>query len=182
MEQARGMADWVGVDMSESTFLRACDAARASGINVNTIRCWTLRGQLAARSYDHKMRPLYSVDDVLDVACSFVAKEAEQHAARARRRAERATRKRKPYIRQPSPRLPMVGYNSVHQRLKRDRGPASAYDCANCDAAGMDWAYDHADADELLGTDGPYSLDPAHYRPLCRHCHKTLDMARRSEC
>lgn len=73
-----------------------------------------------------------------------------------------------------------VGYWSACQRVKIERGPASAQRCA-CGRPALSWSYDGTDPD---GRTDPtrgyrYSLDPARYMPRCRPCHRrvTLDRA-----
>lgn len=71
---------------------------------------------------------------------------------------------------------------SAHARIVVARGKASGYACTHCLNPAAHWAYDHTDPNELrnpgLGKDwGPFSLDPAHYIPLCAACHKRFDMA-----
>lgn len=83
----------------------------------------------------------------------------------------------------PAPRLPSTTYRAVHSRLRREHGPASGYQCARCpDSPAKDWAYDHADADELTtdwyGKTVAYSTDLARYQPLCRPCHTIFDRNR----
>ena len=74
----------------------------------------------------------------------------------------------------------VVKYSASHARVKRIRGAARQYPCAHCGAQALDWAYDHADPDELIDTDHgkrlPHSLDPEHYLPLCRTCHRRFDL------
>jgi hypothetical protein len=161
--------------MAEDTLLRAVDAANASGVNVNTIRSWALRGKLAARAHDSKNHPMYRVEDILTVGRTIAAAEVERSAARSRRPQGRSVESERPRGRQS--RRATVGYNAIHQRLKRDRGPASEQWCTDCGGPAMDWAYDHLDPDELMGKDGPYSLDLAHYRARCRRCHQAEDRA-----
>lgn len=67
-------------------------------------------------------------------------------------------------------------YHSTHKHVRRVRGPASEHAC-RCGSAADQWAYDHADPDEVQGKH-PYSLKPEHYRPLCRSCHVKEDGAR----
>jgi len=73
-------------------------------------------------------------------------------------------------------------YEAVHERLRRDRGPARAQHCVDCGKRAAHWSYDHADTAELVGErDGlrrPYSLDQQHYQPRCVPCHKRLDLDR----
>lgn len=68
-----------------------------------------------------------------------------------------------------------VGYAAVHARLRRGKGKASAFQCIQCGDQAKDWAYDHTDPDERFDADGPYSLDPDRYHPMCRPCHLALD-------
>jgi len=70
-------------------------------------------------------------------------------------------------------------YSTVHHRLRRLRGPASRWPCQECDQPAREWAYDNSDPNELVGTNSAsrvrYSLDLAHYDPLCRTCHRRRD-------
>lgn len=81
-----------------------------------------------------------------------------------------------------------MNYGSVHQRLTREHGAARNYPCAHCGRQADEWAYDHRDRLEVADLVPPappgfgarqsprvYSLDPAHYLPLCRQCHRDLD-------
>lgn len=68
------------------------------------------------------------------------------------------------------------GYQAVHWRLRQDPVPISSRPCAHCGAASREWAYDHDDPEELSDERyGAYSLDPAHYLPMCHSCHKRFD-------
>jgi hypothetical protein len=59
-----------------------------------------------------------------------------------------------------------TNYRTLHGRVRRARGRASAHQCSFCPSPARDWATVH-------GTDG---TDPAeHYIPLCRSCHLTYD-------
>jgi hypothetical protein len=71
------------------------------------------------------------------------------------------------------------GYSFAHRKVYRLRGKASAHACAHCGRPARHWAYDHADPGERTDPrrGGPFSLDPAHYLPLCAACHKILDLA-----
>jgi hypothetical protein len=75
-------------------------------------------------------------------------------------------------------RAEVVAYRQAHKRLCDDRGPASDHSCQHCGMPAQDWAYNHADPDERQSEHGPYSLDPAHYLPLCRRCHSYYDRRR----
>ena len=74
-----------------------------------------------------------------------------------------------------------VGYWACHERVKAQRGPATAHRCADCGAAAVDWSYDGTDPDERTNpTQGyRYSLDPVRYRPRCRSCHRRATVAQR---
>lgn len=78
-------------------------------------------------------------------------------------------------------RLEAPTYISAHIRVTRDRGRASDYNC-RCGVPAEDWAYDHADPNELSEYDGRgagrtrvYSADSWHYLPMCRACHRAFD-------
>jgi hypothetical protein len=81
-------------------------------------------------------------------------------------------------------RITDAGYSLVHQRIRFDRGPASAFQCINnCGVNAQHWAYDHCDPYEVY-SDHPltagiaYSRDVNRYVPLCAKCHKRFDMDR----
>lgn len=72
-----------------------------------------------------------------------------------------------------------VGYNAMHDRLRRDRGPAADHACADCGARAIHWSYDHSDPAELVDHLGfPYSLDSERYAPRCYSCHRKIDRQR----
>jgi hypothetical protein len=72
-----------------------------------------------------------------------------------------------------------ASYVAVHHRLRRANGPASAQQCRHCSRRAAEWGYDHADPNERVadvqGFPCAYSSDLAHYIPLCKSCHRTLD-------
>ena len=69
-----------------------------------------------------------------------------------------------------------TGYTSAHMRIYAARGRAAEYDCLHCEGTAAEWAYDHTDPDERVSKTGQeYSLDPSHYFPLCRSCHRKFD-------
>jgi hypothetical protein len=72
-----------------------------------------------------------------------------------------------------------VKYSAVHNRLHRSRGKASEHLCQCCGNQAEDWAYDRSDPSEKVDqtTGFPYSVDPAHYMPLCKPCHWKFDRA-----
>ena len=69
-----------------------------------------------------------------------------------------------------------VGYYGMHKRTRQIRGSAKDLLCSHCESQAEHWAYDHADANEVISEAGlPYSTDPAHYFPLCIPCHNKFD-------
>ena len=68
-------------------------------------------------------------------------------------------------------------YYLAHERLGRLRGSASEHECP-CGKRAAQWAYDHADEDEIQSECGAYSADPQHYIAMCVSCHKRFDMER----
>jgi hypothetical protein len=66
---------------------------------------------------------------------------------------------------------------AVHWRLRQDFGPAAEHTCRHCEEPADQWAYDHGDREPLMDEEGPYSLDPARYMPLCFSCHTRFDKA-----
>ena len=76
-------------------------------------------------------------------------------------------------------RADVVTYETAHDRVRRDRGPARAHACVDCDGPSLHWSYDHTDPDELTHPKGyPYSLDVGRYEPRCPRCHARFDQAR----
>jgi hypothetical protein len=70
------------------------------------------------------------------------------------------------------------GYVAVHDRVHRARGKASEHRCT-CGAPAAEWSYDHKDPAHLLSDRGrPYSTNMDRYVPLCRPCHRRLDLGR----
>jgi hypothetical protein len=76
-----------------------------------------------------------------------------------------------------------IAYPAAHARVKSLRGLASTHQCNHCSEQAAHWAYDHGDPDEKIEPayqgkfDVPFSLDPAHYMPLCASCHRRFDVA-----
>jgi hypothetical protein len=73
------------------------------------------------------------------------------------------------------------GYETMHRRVRSERGPASNHPCVDCDEQAQDWSYDNQDPDELfdLRIGCAFSLDTAHYQPRCKLCHAEFDLAER---
>lgn len=74
-----------------------------------------------------------------------------------------------------------VEYATVHQRITSERGAARLHQCYRCSSPAREWAYDHADPQELTrqrnGKTYTYSADTGHYLPLCKPCHTNFDRA-----
>ena len=75
------------------------------------------------------------------------------------------------------------GYQCAHKKVRRVRGVARDNACQHCGKSAAHWAYDHDDPAERFDPNygGSYSLDPAHYMPLCASCHKTFDLNHAAE-
>lgn len=70
----------------------------------------------------------------------------------------------------------MTSYDSIHHKLRAERGPARQYTCPNCGFNARQWAYDHTDPDEIRDSRGrTYSLDLGKYMPMCTPCHYKFD-------
>lgn len=72
----------------------------------------------------------------------------------------------------------VVGYVAAHGRVKTLHGAARTHLCVDCLGPAEDWSYDHEDSSELTDKRGrSYSMNPSHYWPRCRLCHKSFDSA-----
>lgn len=58
-----------------------------------------------------------------------------------------------------------VPYQTRHNHVYQQRGPAKSHKCSHCSEQAFDWA-------QITGTDG---LSPDDYMPLCRKCHQVYD-------
>ena len=74
-----------------------------------------------------------------------------------------------------------AGYGSIHQRLRVERGPASAQGCVDCGGQAHHWSFDYTDLDAHLSAWGPYSSDLDCYQPRCASCHRKFDNAQTRE-
>lgn len=73
----------------------------------------------------------------------------------------------------------MPTYKGAHQRVYSKHGMVSLRKCVGCSARAQQWAYDHADPNELCDERGRvYSADPDHYQPMCVACHRKFDLSR----
>lgn len=80
-------------------------------------------------------------------------------------------------------RADVTSYSGAHDRIRRDRGSASEYDCVDCGRQASQWSYNHSDFDELYSAEKasfglPFSLDVGNYDPRCIPCHKRFDIDR----
>lgn len=71
-----------------------------------------------------------------------------------------------------------VGYLGAHCRLREQLGRADARLCVSCGKQAQDWAYIYTDPDVRYdATSGrPFSLDSKCYVPMCRSCHRRMDI------
>lgn len=77
----------------------------------------------------------------------------------------------------------LANYKTVHERLRRDRGPAAVYACVDCGRAASDWSYQYGAPDERRDEDSGYlfSEDQSYYVPRCRSCNLAFDHAIRTK-
>jgi hypothetical protein len=68
-----------------------------------------------------------------------------------------------------------VTYAGLHQRIARERGRASEFDCVDCAGKAQEWSYDGSDPNEKRDAGMAYSLDTNRYEPRCAPCHRTHD-------
>ncbi|WP_197517043.1 LuxR C-terminal-related transcriptional regulator [Mycobacterium sp. E2699] len=77
-------------------------------------------------------------------------------------------------------------YTGAHHRCRALWGRVHKYPCVWCGDLAEEWAYDGTDQSELYDTKQdwqlrsivPYSRFPEFYMPMCKRCHKKLDMER----
>jgi hypothetical protein len=77
-------------------------------------------------------------------------------------------------------------YTGAHHRCRALWGRVQQYPCIECGDPAEEWAYDGTDPSELYDTRHdwrlrsiiPYSKFPEFYMPMCKRCHKKLDMER----
>lgn len=69
-------------------------------------------------------------------------------------------------------------YQRAHSRVRRERGSAKDHPCAgDCGGPAEQWAYQRGSAGEQVSREGwPFSFDPSDYKPMCRYCHRRVDM------
>lgn len=76
-----------------------------------------------------------------------------------------------------------AGYDTVHARLRAQRGKASEHMCVDCGGGAGDWSYIGGAPDERVERVGRYDLaystDLNAYVPRCRSCHKRHDLEAR---
>ena len=103
----------------------------------------------------------------------------ERHVPERRRAAKRDQRGNKNHMWRELD----AGYKAAHLRVASARGAASGHRCVDCGCRAADWSYNHTDPDARSAPDGtrPYSLNPDHYSPRCRPCHRAFDSASRKK-
>lgn len=80
----------------------------------------------------------------------------------------------------------VLTYKGIHNRLRREIGPASLFDCASCVGPAESWAFIkewcppeqvQVEVRTIINRefDCSYSSEPAHYLTLCNSCHGKLD-------
>lgn len=75
--------------------------------------------------------------------------------------------------------IPIHGYVTAHERMRRIRGSATNFKCI-CGADAREWAYNYQDPNAITDSKGRvYSKDPSFYDPMCRLCHRHFDTYRR---
>jgi hypothetical protein len=74
-------------------------------------------------------------------------------------------------------RLAEPGYDAVHKRLARERGPASAFPCVDCGKQAQEWSYRGGFLDELTCPKRGCTYSPLieDYDPRCIRCHRLRD-------
>ncbi|MFB7842531.1 hypothetical protein [Microbacterium sp. NPDC056052] len=80
-----------------------------------------------------------------------------------------------------APRTLSTAYGAVHDRLRRERGRASAHPCATpgCDRPARDWAYNGSAPFVIGDVDGAprtWGMNADQYEPRCRRCHLRMDL------
>jgi DNA-directed RNA polymerase sigma subunit (sigma70/sigma32) len=99
---------------------------------------------------------------------------AEDHGL-SRQRVQQILRDNPQY--QARPRWPgTLTYNTAHQRVARELGPARDQHCVDCGQRAEEWSYNGLDADELADDQGlRYSAKTEYYEPRCHSCHRYYD-------
>lgn len=72
------------------------------------------------------------------------------------------------------------GYGATHDRVRKERGPASLQACVDCGDQARDWALKPNTEDIVIQQDGAnagrtFSRDVNDYEPRCRPCHINHD-------
>lgn len=74
----------------------------------------------------------------------------------------------------------LATYLGAHKAVIRVFGAAKRYACVICGTQAAQWAYNHQDKDERVGSGAypfTYSFDVLYYQPMCVPCHRKLDYA-----
>lgn len=75
-----------------------------------------------------------------------------------------------------------MSYSTTHLRLRRQRGPAAEFACADCAGPANEWSYDGLDPDHKIEDGMAYSLNLDHYAPRCFMCHSAFDRPKQDVC
>ena len=77
------------------------------------------------------------------------------------------------------PRTETPTYVTAHRWIWDANGPAAEHECVQCGKTAQDWAYDGEDPLEVIAQFTHkglvYSLNPNHYKPMCKKCHCAFD-------
>lgn len=77
------------------------------------------------------------------------------------------------------PRTEAPTYATAHRWIWDTNGPAAEHKCVQCSKQARDWAYDGEDPLEVVAQFAHkglvYSLNPNHYKPMCKKCHCAFD-------
>lgn len=68
-------------------------------------------------------------------------------------------------------------YNQAHTLLRKARGRAGNYPCADCGGRAQQWSYTHGCPSERTNSRGvlPYCTHIEHYEVRCMACHRQFD-------
>ena len=75
-----------------------------------------------------------------------------------------------------------ITYGGMHIRVRRERGPASRYECVDCGQPSFHWSYNRRGGSaervgETAGYKAAYSVRADDYVPRCVPCHKRFDLS-----
>jgi hypothetical protein len=75
----------------------------------------------------------------------------------------------------------LASYKTVHERLRRNHGPAAQYKCVDCGQTASDWSYQYGASDERRDEESGFlfSENQRYYVPRCRSCNLSYDKKHR---